>query len=330
MDKVFLEVTNDASLQSVLKRGTRSSSLSTELGRDARAEAHMATSEFILTVLVLYSSTASLVIAQNEQNETTYQRKLPSGKIVTCDRCPPGSHLQKHCTDTQRTVCRPCDAGFYTEFSNYIYDCLPCDWCSSDQTEAKKCTSSSNRVCQCKEGFYWNSHFCQQHTVCQKGYGVKVKGTPHTDTECERCTAGYYAAENTPCVPHTPCKSEEKLLFSGTSSVDNVCVSCNSITQDGVLKLLKQQVIEIFFKIQNTRKLHRICRNLNVKDGGFQSSRIHDHCIQNLQRWLNEATEQEVLSLPDKLHKHEGISKNIKDSIKRIHDEINLCRNTLL
>ncbi|KAF4081601.1 hypothetical protein AMELA_G00163330 [Ameiurus melas] len=326
MDEVFLEVTNDASPRSVLKRGTRSSSLSTELGRDARAQTHMATREIILTVLVLYSSIAPSVIAENE---TTYQRKLPSGKIVTCERCLPGFRLQKHCTDTQRTVCRPCDAGFYTEFSNYIFDCLPCDWCSSDQTVAQECTRSSNRVCECKEGFYWNSHFCQQHTVCQKGYGVKVKGTPHRDTECESCAKGYYAAGNTPCVPHTPCKSEEKLLLNGTSTVDNVCFSCNSITQDGTVKLIKQHVIEIF-KNQSTQKLHRIYRHLNGKDGVCRSLGDHDHCIQKLQQWLNKATEEQILSLPDKLHKHNGIAKNIKDSIKRIHDEINLCRNTLL
>ncbi|MCJ8742966.1 hypothetical protein PDJAM_G00088280 [Pangasius djambal] len=136
----------------------------------------MATREFILTVLVLYSSAASLVLAQNG---TTYLRELPSGRKLLCGRCPPGFHLHTHCTETQHTVCRPCDVGFYTAYWNYISDCLPCSWCSSDQVVVQECTRSSNRVCECKEGFYRDSRFsnvCRPHSVCPSGYGVKEKG----------------------------------------------------------------------------------------------------------------------------------------------------------
>lgn len=129
--------------------------------------------QFILTVLVLYGSTASLVLAQNV---TTYLHELPSGRKLLCNRCPPGFHLQKHCTETHPTVCQPCSVGFYTKYWNYIYDCLPCSWCSSDEVMVQECMRSSNRECRCKEGFYQDSYSCWPHTVCPSGYGVKEKG----------------------------------------------------------------------------------------------------------------------------------------------------------
>ncbi|KAG7324564.1 hypothetical protein KOW79_012580 [Hemibagrus wyckioides] len=78
--------------------------------------------ELILTVLVLYS-TVSLVLAPRD---TTYPREHPAGQKLVCNRCPPGYRLQKHYTETQQTICKPCDEGLYTEVWNYIYECLPC------------------------------------------------------------------------------------------------------------------------------------------------------------------------------------------------------------
>ncbi|XP_060767076.1 tumor necrosis factor receptor superfamily member 11B-like [Neoarius graeffei] len=293
----------------------------------------MATREFVLTLLVLYSSTASLVLAQNE---TTYLHKLPSGRTVLCNRCGPGFRLQQHCTETRPTKCQPCNDGFYTKYWNYIYDCLPCDWCSSDEVMVQECTRSSNRVCACKEGFYRDSYSCQPHTVCPVGYGVKEKGTPYTDTVCEYCRNGSYAVGqpgNTKCVPHTPCKSEEKLLFHGTSHLDNVCVTCNSIAQDGWVNILKQSLIEIV-KHHNTKMLHRIIRQLtNSKNiRALRSVTDQDTWIQQLQQWLSKATEQQVSSLPGLLHEFnmKSLATKIESKINRIQDEVNLCRNTLI
>ncbi|XP_058264907.1 tumor necrosis factor receptor superfamily member 11B-like isoform X2 [Hemibagrus wyckioides] len=192
----------------------------------------METRELILTVLVLYSSTVSLILAQNE---TTYLRELPTGQKLLCNRCPPGYRLQKHCTATHQTICKPCDAGLYTEVWNYIYECLPCRWCRPDQVEVQKCTNSTNRVCGCKEGFYLDSDICRPHSVCPSGYRVKEKGTPDRDTVCEHCQKGFHAdgqLGNALCVPYSECKSEEKLLLHGTIYMDNVCVTCNRITCD--------------------------------------------------------------------------------------------------
>ncbi|XP_026803128.3 tumor necrosis factor receptor superfamily member 6B [Pangasianodon hypophthalmus] len=309
--------------------------LTTAQERDTRAQAHMATREFILTVLVLYSSAASLVLAQNE---TTYLRELPSGQKLLCNRCPPGFHLRTHCTETQPTACQPCDVGFYTAYWNYISDCLPCSWCSSDHVVVQECTRSSNRVCECKKGFYRDSKFsniCRPHTVCPSGYGVKEKGTPNSDTVCEVCKSGYYSAGqpgNTQCVPHTECRSEEKLLFHGTNYVDNVCVTCNSITDDGWVKLINQPFIEIF-KNHNTRKLHRFVMSLTRSMNGHVCRPVTDHdWILLLRQCLSVATKQQISSLPKQLHEFglKNLATNMEQRIKRIQDEVHLCRNTLI
>ncbi|KAK3558318.1 hypothetical protein QTP86_016900, partial [Hemibagrus guttatus] len=182
-------------------------------------------------VLVLYSSTVSLILAENE---TMYLRELRTGQKLLCNRCPPGYHLQKHCTETHQTLCRPCDEGLYTEVWDYIYECLPCRWCRSNQVEVQTCTSSTNRVCGCKEGFYLDSDICRPHSVCPSGYRVKEKGTPLKDTVCEPCRNKRSADGHLVTWTrgqHTECKSDERLLLRGTKYLDNVCVNCSSIVR---------------------------------------------------------------------------------------------------
>uniref|UniRef100_A0A3B1JNF9 TNFR-Cys domain-containing protein n=1 Tax=Astyanax mexicanus TaxID=7994 RepID=A0A3B1JNF9_ASTMX len=83
----------------------------------------------------------------------------------------------------------PCRDGFYTEFWNYVPECLPCDPCEVNQEEIRPCTRFHNRVCQCKPGY-----FCKKHTVCSLG----------------------------------------KLVISGTNWHDNICVTCDNITTQGM------------------------------------------------------------------------------------------------
>ncbi|XP_053334142.1 tumor necrosis factor receptor superfamily member 11B-like [Clarias gariepinus] len=291
----------------------------------------MATLEVFFTILVLYCTAASLVLAQYE---TKYWRELPSGRKLLCDRCPPGFRLQAHCTETQPTRCAACDVGYYTQYWNYIYDCLPCNWCSGDEVVMQECTRSSNRVCGCKAGFYRDSYFCKPHRVCEKGYGVKEMGTPDRDTVCEACSEGFYSAgKNTPCIPHTACNSEEKLLFHGTSSFDNVCLTCNNLISDGWVKMITGPLIEII-KNHNNRKLHRYIKQLTNSTNTRKICFVPDHdgCIQLLQQWLSEATEQQVVDLPKDLYnagvKH--LANKLEQKIKSIQDEFLLCKNSFI
>uniref|UniRef100_A0A8B9L5H8 Tumor necrosis factor receptor superfamily, member 11b n=1 Tax=Astyanax mexicanus TaxID=7994 RepID=A0A8B9L5H8_ASTMX len=166
----------------------------------------------------------------------TYQRTLPSGAKVVCDFCPPGDYQRSPCTLTRPTECRQCRDSFYTEFWNYVPECLPCDPCEVNQEEKRPCTRFHNRVCQCKPGYFWHSHYCKKHTVCSLGEGVKTEGTPSKDTVCEPCTSGHYAAGpegNKRCTPYTTCKGQEKLVISGTNWHDNICVTWDNFTTQG-------------------------------------------------------------------------------------------------
>ncbi|KAG7324558.1 hypothetical protein KOW79_012574 [Hemibagrus wyckioides] len=286
----------------------------------------MQTRELILTVLVLYSSTVSLILAQNE---TTYLRELPTGQKLLCNRCPPGYRLQKHCTATHQTICKPCDEGLYTEVWNYIYACLPCRWCRPDQVEVQKCTNSTNRVCGCKEGFYLDSDICRPHSVCPSGYRVKEKGTPLKDTVCVPCRRRRSADGRLECDPRTECKSDERLLVHGTSYMDNVCVSCSSITRDGWVKFIIQPFIEIF-KNHSTRKLQRFIWQLTNSSDRCLSDQ--DFCFLQLEEWFSKATEQQVNNLPKMLQeagiKSHNLTIKIEHRLKKIQDEVRICRNT--
>ncbi|XP_062856430.1 tumor necrosis factor receptor superfamily member 11B-like [Trichomycterus rosablanca] len=254
----------------------------------------------IMAVLALVSSVGSLA---SFPNETTYERTLSSGQKVVCDRCAPGFHLHTHCTKTRKTVCHPCDEGFYTEYWNYILECLPCNFCSSEQVLKRQCSSSQNSVCECKEGYYWHKYYCKRHTQCPSGYGIKKKGTPYKDTLCEPCLHGYFAPKDKkfPCLPHTPCKTEEKLLLHGTDTFDNVCATCNDITGEGKDELIRSV-------LQKTSSHHK--------------SRW-------LQRWLNNTTAERVKELPAKLREHN--KRHLADKVdQKIYRIVNLCSNGIM
>ncbi|KAM9497202.1 uncharacterized protein Hap1MRO34_003370 isoform 2-T2 [Clarias gariepinus] len=278
----------------------------------------MASLEVFFTILVLYCTAASLVLAQYE---TKYWRELPSGRKLLCDRCPPGFRLQAHCTETEPTQCAACDAGYYTQYWNYVYDCLPCNWCSGDEVVMQECTRSSNRVCGCKAGFYRDSYFCKPHTVCEKGYEVKEMGTPDRDMVCKPCIEGFYSAgKNTPCIPHKACKSEEKLLSHGTSSFDHYVW----------VKMIKELFIEIFKNYYN-RKLHHYIKHLeNIRI--IFSIRDLDGGLQLLQQWLSEATDQQVKDLTKDLQytgvKH--LANKLEQKIRSIQNEVHLCKSSFM
>ncbi|KAL7858542.1 hypothetical protein AOLI_G00186440 [Acnodon oligacanthus] len=256
-------------------------------------------------------------------NEYKYERVF-SGKKVVCDRCPPGTHLQAHCTDTRPTECRPCSTGFYTEFWNYIPECLPCDLCALNQEETQSCTPSQNRVCQCKEGYYWLSHFCKKHTVCSAGHGIKNKGTPYKDTECEPCTNGHYAngaVGITQCIPYTACQGDEKLVIHGTNWHNNMCVTCNNIIKKGWPTLIKPHLSAVFahHKHRRLQRLHRILK----LDGGDGKA---------LQNWLNTTSEQQLTDLPAILIKANlhSLADNVEQKIKRFQEEAKYCSNNIM
>ncbi|XP_076862149.1 tumor necrosis factor receptor superfamily member 11B-like isoform X2 [Brachyhypopomus gauderio] len=289
---------------------------------------------FIFAVLSL----VSISPAAARVNETTYMRVLPStGQEIVCNRCAPGFHLRAHCTDTRQTECRRCSAGFYTEFWNYIPECLPCDSCFEHQVVKQPCTHTRNQVCECEEGFFWNFHFCKRHTVCGAGYVVKSKGTPYADTMCEFCQNGYYATGapgNKVCVPHKTCRPEERLLLHGSCWHDNVCASCNRIVEKGWDGLIKPLLAELFAQ-QKPHRLQRFVNRFVLRDDGrrriSQRRSSSENYLLHAQEWLRRATPEQLIELPDKLTKINlnNLAANVENKIAKFREETKYCSNNI-
>ncbi|XP_054841331.1 tumor necrosis factor receptor superfamily member 11B [Eublepharis macularius] len=124
-----------------------------------------------------------------------YDRK--SGRQLMCDQCPAGTYVQKPCTETSKTVCAPCPKGHYEDDWNFDDECFYCSAvCQELQFVRQECSSTQKRICECVEGRYFELEYCAKHTKCPPGFGVVEKGTPWTDTVCERCPEGYFSNES--------------------------------------------------------------------------------------------------------------------------------------
>ncbi|XP_065375062.1 tumor necrosis factor receptor superfamily member 10D-like [Macaca fascicularis] len=105
------------------------------------------------------------------------------------EKCPAGSHRSE-----PTGACNACTEGVdYTNASNNEPFCLPCAVCKSDEEEMSPCTTTSNRVCQCKPGSFWNGNsteMCRKcSTGCPRGM-IKVSDcTPWSDINCTTSAA---------------------------------------------------------------------------------------------------------------------------------------------
>ncbi|KAK6490869.1 tumor necrosis factor receptor superfamily member 6B-like [Huso huso] len=186
----------------------------------------------------------------------TYLHQDPiTGQTLTCNRCPPGQHLQNHCTATHQTICAPCSENYYTQYWNYIEKCQYCNnFCKENQLVKKECSPFHNRVCECRKGYYWHFEFCIKHSECPPEYGVKVEGTPHKDTVCEKCPPGWFSSVSSKhemCLKHTDCESLNLIqIISGTGWHDNLCSSCTDPKATGG-RTSREEILALFFARQN-------------------------------------------------------------------------------
>uniref|UniRef100_A0A672LER7 Tumor necrosis factor receptor superfamily, member 11b n=1 Tax=Sinocyclocheilus grahami TaxID=75366 RepID=A0A672LER7_SINGR len=110
-------------------------------------------------------------------DDPSYRRTDPvTGQQLRCKSCPPGTRLGSHCTSSRETDCVACGPGLFTEFWNYIPNCLRCGACSDHQRVVRPCNGTLNTVCECEAGFFWDQHFCRRHSECKPGHGVKASG----------------------------------------------------------------------------------------------------------------------------------------------------------
>ncbi|NXT84738.1 TNR8 factor, partial [Zapornia atra] len=194
-----------------------------------------------------------------------------------CYQCPSGYVKKKACPSDPDEDCMRCGPEQYV---NKAFQKPQCDACvsvslcyltyffptESDLVEKEPCSFNSSRVCECRPGLFCllpvvNTCIrCQQHTVCQPGFGVKVRGTSTNDVTCEECPSGTFSDQNSStdiCKPHTNCTALNKVaLGKGNATHDQVCL-------DALPTYLTPSTLSMRFSNKtNNSELRRLEENL--------------------------------------------------------------------
>uniref|UniRef100_UPI0037E8326B tumor necrosis factor receptor superfamily member 6B-like n=1 Tax=Semicossyphus pulcher TaxID=241346 RepID=UPI0037E8326B len=235
-------------------------------------------------------------------SDPTFERHDPlTGKTLDCVMCQPGTHMSAHCTATAPTRCEPCKASHFTELWNYLPRCLYCGtFCLGNMEVESECTAVSDRVCRCKEGFYWTYDFCVRHTECGPGRGVHTKGTRHNNTVCERCSEGTFSNSSSalePCANHQTCASGEIVLVPGSTYHDTVCGTCEGLANGG-------ETLRTFFagflnaNKMPVQKMKRFVSRYVRRSAEESRPRHRGHLMDHIRAWLAEATHEQLTQLP--------------------------------
>lgn len=151
-----------------------------------------------------------------------------TGQVLTCDKCPAGTHVSEHCTNTSLRVCSRCPAGTFTRHENGIEKCHDCSQpCPGLMVEKLPCSALTDRECTCPPGMFQSNATCAPHSVCPVGWGVRKKGTENEDVRCKQCARGTFS--NVPssvlkCKAFTDCLSHNLVVVTpGTREADNIC-----------------------------------------------------------------------------------------------------------
>ncbi|MBN3272495.1 TNR21 factor, partial [Polyodon spathula] len=151
-----------------------------------------------------------------------------TGEELTCDKCPAGTHISRHCTETNLRECSPCQNRTYTKHENGIERCHRCRKpCKAPMIEKTPCTALYDRECACPPGFYIDQDTCKHHTDCPKGWGVRKKGSQLEDVKCRQCSQGTFSdvpSSVLKCKTHTNCSAQGFVIITlGTRESDNIC-----------------------------------------------------------------------------------------------------------
>lgn len=147
---------------------------------------------------------------------------------LTCDKCPAGTYVSEHCTNTSLRVCSSCPAGTFTRHENGIEKCHDCSQpCPGLMVEKLPCSALTDRECTCPPGMFQFNATCAPHTVCPVGWGVRKKGTENEDVRCKQCARGTFSdvpSSVLKCKAYTDCLSHNLVVVTpGTRETDNVC-----------------------------------------------------------------------------------------------------------
>ncbi|NXR79917.1 TNR21 factor, partial [Pycnonotus jocosus] len=159
---------------------------------------------------------------------------------LTCDKCPAGTYVSKHCTKSTLRECSPCPDGTFTKHENGIERCHPCRRpCELPMIEKTHCTALTDRECTCLSGTFQTNDTCVPYTVCPVGWGVRKKGTETEDVRCKPCPRGTFSdvpSSVMKCKPYTDCFGKNMVVIKpGTKESDNVCGSPASLPNTALI-----------------------------------------------------------------------------------------------
>nr|QIE07174.1 TNFRSF11A [Lepidosiren paradoxa]QIE07175.1 TNFRSF21 [Lepidosiren paradoxa] len=184
-----------------------------------------------LLVFILFSTAAFRTCSEaaEESHSGQYRHYNPlTRKDLMCYKCPAGTHVSKHCTETTLRECTQCPAGSFTSQENGLLKCLTCSPpCKEPMIEKVHCTALSDRKCTCPPGTFFSNKTCVPHTVCPVGWGVRKKGSETEDTRCKPCPHGTFSdvpSSVMRCKSHSNClKQGQVLIMEGTREHNSVC-----------------------------------------------------------------------------------------------------------
>ncbi|XP_072037238.1 uncharacterized protein [Amphiura filiformis] len=196
----------------------------------------------VLGVMVVYAQSRSGGCLY--PNKTTFKKRFDDGTTRRCRLCPSGQHVVEPCSKQRNTKCAWCPFGTYLAESNKCRTCRHCDRCEGNGLMTiRNCTATRPSICGClpdwkmvspgvcnielpkcpKRKFRQGSK-CISHSMCKKGHGVVERGTPYTDTVCERCLNGTFSRRSSSkarCQPQPLCVGPPKI--PGTNKRKAVC-----------------------------------------------------------------------------------------------------------
>ncbi|XP_048153654.1 tumor necrosis factor receptor superfamily member 21 isoform X3 [Corvus hawaiiensis] len=194
----------------------------------------------ILALLMLLGTADGQSKLTSEQNAISLSpgkyRHLDraTNEELTCDKCPAGTYVSKHCTKSTLRECSPCPDGTFTKHENGIERCHPCRKpCELPMIEKTHCTALTDRECTCLSGTFQMNDTCVPYTVCPVGWGVRKKGTETEDVRCKPCPRGTFSdvpSSVMKCKPYTDCFGKNMVVIKpGTKESDNICGSPASL-----------------------------------------------------------------------------------------------------
>ncbi|XP_040286916.1 tumor necrosis factor receptor superfamily member 1B-like [Bufo bufo] len=186
-----------------------------------------------ISILVMVTGTIQKATSQLRCQETQYYNEKEND---CCFRCPQGHVTHSTCVKDIKNECVMCTGpNEFIDRSRNPPTCMACKLCRKESflVEVQSCSLFMPAICECRPGYYCQTPVenscarCNLFKRCPPGHGVKQKGSPKKDTECEACPSGTFSdvdSATETCKPHTDCKKCNQVTVQrGTVTTDTVC-----------------------------------------------------------------------------------------------------------